>query len=246
MSESLSQLAERVTKQADRVLLHRKSATLLQDLKGRLDQIQDLNKQVLEISCGAALLLEVDPKLRVPKKRLSPRLKTLRKTEEKVAIEPTAIIPPEALDIAGLEEALAEVKKELLKRWSDFAKPERSIQGLESLADDAAVADTVKQLRLLLAQLEVDQADLPTKKSDVEEVRKTRKRLATLANQLIAFGYEEDVLAFLNKARDTRGVPISDVLKNPKLRKWLEDGKHTAHFRIVHESVLSSGFLYRK
>jgi len=246
MSESLSQLTERVAKQADRLLNHQKSATLLNDLLERQNQLRNLNAELQKLLTGAALLLDVDPKLRVPRKRLSPRLKTLRKLEEKVALDPVSILPPEALDIAGLQEAVEEIDKDLLKRWGEFAKPDRSAQGLETLGDDKAIADTVRQLQVVRSDLEARQAILPSKKPDIDEVRKLKKRLQTLADQLIAHGYEDDILSFITKARESRGVPVPEVLKNPKLRKWLEDGKHAANFRIVHESVLNRGLLYRR
>ena len=101
-------------------------------------------------------------------------------------------------------------------------------------------------MQAVRSELAAHQARLPSKKADIEEVRKLKKRLQTLADQLIAHGYEDDILSFITKARESRGVPVAEVLKNPKLRKWLEDGKHAANFRIVHESALNSGFLYRR
>jgi hypothetical protein len=246
MSESLSLLADRVAKQAERLLTHQKSATLLGDLSERQSQLHTLNGDLENLQTASSLLLEVDPKLRVPRKRLSPRLKNLRKLQEKVTIDPLVILPAEALDVAGLEEATEEIRKALLKRWCEFAKPERAAQGLETLGDDTTVSNTVRQLQTTRSELEEWQASLPAKKSEVEDVRKLKKRLEELADQLIAHGYDEAILSFITKAREPRGTAIAEVLNNPKVRKWLEDNRHASRFRIVHESVLSSGPIYRR
>lgn len=232
---SLAALAEMMRANADKYERGWRGEQFARQLKERRDQLDGLIDRANNIEQQRKTLLHADPKTRIPKRRLSPAVKKLERLESTVKIDIAKILETDALDTANLKEAFQEAEDGLLETWQKFAKVPKEIAGAEDLADVPELRDNIRKLRTNRAEIEVLSSKLPTTASQIANVRKLIQELTKISDALKTHGYDEEVLEFLSSAR-TRGVALSECLKNQKIRQWLESGKNAASFLVFHRS----------
>lgn len=238
-ADSLADLAKRVHENADTYMRSWRGEELAKLLRDRFMQLQNLSQRTERIATHHRIVLEADPKVRVPKKRLGPRVKNLAKLENVIALDIKKIVEPGAIDVEGLSEALEEAEEALLSAWQKFARPARETSGTDALVDLPELEQTARQLWATREQLEAKSKQLPTSESDVAYVRELQQQMTVLGDQIRTKGYPDEVLAFLSQVRTGRGATLAEVLKNPILRVWLETGRNASALRVVHDSALN-------
>lgn len=239
-SNSLAALAAHVQMNADKLERSWRGEQLAGQLRSRRDQLVTLIGRVERLARYRAAVIAADPKARVPKRRLSPAVKKIEKLESAAGVDIAKVVEPDALDAANLAEALKEVEQALLEVWQKFCKPPKDIPGAEALADVPELKESVDKLRSIRGQLEARGLQLPDDAKDAAAVIALQKQLRGLGDKLQAHGYDEEVLAFLGRARVLpRGASLADSLADPKVRKWLECGKNASAFIILHKSAVA-------
>ena len=238
-SDSLAALASSVQTNADKLASSWRGEQLAGQLRSRRDHLNTLIERVEKLAGHRAAVVAADPKARVGKRRLTPAINKLEKLESAVAVDIAKVVEPGALDYDNLAEALKEVEQALLETWQKFSKPPKDIPTADALADVPELKETVDKLRTTRGQLETHGEQLPVSIKDVATVRTLQKHLRTLSDKLQTHGYDEEVLAFLGRARVLpRGASLADSLADPKVRKWLESGKNASAFVILHKSAV--------
>ena len=237
---SLAALAAQVQVNADRYERGWHGEQFAKQLRDRVTQLDGLIQSVVMLSEHRKAVVTADPKARVPKRRLNPAIKNIEKLESTAAIDINKIVETNALDAANLKEALQEAKQALFENWQKFAKAPKDITAADALADVPELTETVRKLRTIREQLEIQAKQLPANSKVVATVRTLQENLRTLNNTLQTHGYADEVLAFLAQTRVVnRGVPLADSLKSPKIREWLESGKNASQYVILHKSTLN-------
>jgi hypothetical protein len=238
---SLADLATQVQKNADSFERSWRGEQLAKQLRDRRDQLDKINERADNIVKQRGIMLSVDTKLRVPKRKLSPAIKKLEKLEAAVKIDINKIVESDSLDIPSLFEALGEVEQSFLEVWQKFTKPSKDVSGADALANVPELEQTVQKLRTTREQLEIQGRQLPAGTKEVTSVRNLQQQMLTLTDRLLTHGLDNDVLAFLAQTRiANKGVPIAELLNKPKILKWLEAGKNASPFVVLHKSALNS------
>lgn len=233
---SLAALAEVMRANADKYERGWRGEQFARQLRDRRDQLDELINRAKNIGQQRKILLNADPKLRIPKRRLSPAVKKLEKLESTIKIDIAKIVEPEALDTTNLKEAFQEAEGVLLESWQKFAKVPKEIAGAEELADVPELQDNIRKLRVNRAEIEMLSSKIPTATGHISTVRRLIQELTKISDALKTHGYDEQVLEFLSQTR-TRGVSLSECLRNQKIRQWLESGKNAAGFVVFHRSA---------
>jgi hypothetical protein len=233
---NLFDLARRVQYNAERFAYSRNNAGLAEHLRARLEQISEITERAKTLQTRRHLMAQVEPTIRIPKRKLVQRIRTVENLESSTANDVATIIQRDALDSDAFGEAFDEVETTMLDLWRKFARPAREVrtEGLDSVAGLAAV---VQELRTLRLTLDARGRELPADAAALEQVAKLKVEITTLTDRILTSGYPEEVLSFIAQSRHPRGISLADILKNPTLRKWLEEKNHAAAFRIIHESV---------
>ena len=236
---SLTALAERVRTKAEEYARSLQGEDLTDRLRQRLAQIEPLVVRAAGIVQSRKLVKSADPKLRLSRQQLHPKLTKVKSLEEDTALDVTRVLEPKAFDPDGIKDGFDEAEKTLLESWQKFARPKQSAAGAAALADVPALAETVQQIHSTRQQLETDAKALPKSLEKVAAVRELQQKLATLSDTLRTHGCDEDVLAFLAQARKPEGIALAEVLKNPKVSAWLAAGRNADALRIIHKSALN-------
>jgi hypothetical protein len=231
---SLFDLAAGVQSKTERFDRARQGKELADDLRERLQQIAAITERIGKLQRSRDVVAGAAPALKLPKKSLRLRVKSVEKLEASVATDIKKLTERNALDPNAFHEALAEAEGVVFDAWRKFAKPPREI-AVGAMEGDPD-ADKLRALRL---QLEARAKQVPAGEADIAEVVRLKEEIGELSDRLLAAGYDEEVLRFLEQARGPRGVGLAEVLASPKLVQWLQDKKHTAALRLVHESVLN-------
>lgn len=233
---NLFDLATNVQSNAEKFARSRDNAGLAGHLRARLQQISGFTERAKTLETRRRLVAQVESGVRVRKGKLAQRIKCVEKLEASIATDVAKIIERDALDPAAFDETFGEAETAVLESWRKFARPPREIR-TEGLDGDTELAAIVQQLRTARQTLDAKGRELPTDAATVKQVEKLKAEIGKLSDRILASGYPEEVLGFIAQARQPRGVSLADVLKNPTLRKWLEEKNHAAAFRIIHESV---------
>ncbi len=239
-SNSLADLATEVQLKADRYDRSWRSEQLATQLQERRRQLDILIGRVTAIAAQRSIAVEVDPKIRVPKRRLGPAIKKVEKLEASVQIDVSKIVEADALDVTNLEEVLKEIEQTFLDSWQKFVKPPKDLIGTDSLVDVPELTDAVRQLKAFRIQLDGRSKILPSNGDVVLEVRSLQEKIQEISDTLRTHGFDDEVIAFLTQARiAVRGVPLGDVFKKQKIREWIEKGSNASAFVVVHKSLLN-------
>lgn len=237
---SLADLAAQVQRNADSFEKGWRSEELAKQLRNRRDQLTTLNERAHKVIEHRAIMLTVDPKLRIPKRKLSPAVKKLEKLEATLKIDITKIVETDALDAPALLDAFAEVEQSFLENWQKHSRPGKDLSGADALANVPELEEAVQKLRTTRDSLEVHSRTLPTDAASIASVRKLQEQIRKISEQLQTHGLDGEVLAFLTQTRTAnKGVPVADLLSKPKVIKWLQSGKHSSQFLVIHKSTLS-------
>jgi len=236
---SLAELATRVHEKADASMRSWYGEELAKLLRARRTQLETLAERTGRIATQRSIVIKADPKVRVPKKRFTLRIKNLVKLETVAALDIRRIVEADAIDVEGLGEALEEAEEALLDAWQKFARTPREASGADALADVPEMEQTARQLRATRQQLEAKSKQLPTTEKDVRDVRELQQQLTALGDQIRTKGYPDEVLAFLSQVRAGRGVALAEVLNNPTLRAWLDTKRNASALRVLHDSALN-------
>lgn len=236
---SLFDLAAGVQTKTERLTRSRQGSELATNLRERLQQIAAIADRTGKLQTSREIIARAVPSVRVPRQRLRQRVKGLEKLETAVATDINKLTERDALDATAFDETLKEAEGAVLETWRKFAKPAREV----AVGDvDDPVADELRNLR---QQLDTRATQLPAGEPDIAEVIRLKKKIGELTDRLLASGYDEEILRFLAQTRTGRGVPLAEVLAKPKLLQWLQEKKHAAVLRVVHEAVLSQPFSLR-
>jgi hypothetical protein len=236
---SLADLAKRVQEKADLAMRSWSSEELTKLLRTRCAQLEAVGARAGRVVTHRSVVLMADPSAKLPKKRISLRVKSLLKLEAAAEIDIRKIVEANVIDVQDLGEALQEAEKALLEAWQKFARPPKEASGADALFDVPELEQAARQLRATRQQLEEISKQLPTTEADVRVVRELQERLTALGDQIRTRGYPDEVLVFLSQVRTARGVPLADVLNNPTLRAWLDTKRNASALRVLHDSALN-------
>ncbi|MBN8460101.1 MAG: hypothetical protein J0M04_19915 [Verrucomicrobia bacterium] len=237
---SLFDLAADVQSKTERFDRARQGKELAEDLRERLQQITAITDRASNLQRSRDVVAVAVPALKLPKKSLRLRVKSIERLEAAVVSDIKKLTERNALDPSVFYEALGEAEAVVLDAWRKFAKPPREV-AIGALEGDP----DADQLRSLRQQLDARAKQVPGSETDIAEVVRLKEEIGELGDRLLAAGYDEEVLRFLEQARGPRGVALGEVLASPKLAQWLQDKKHTAALRLVHENVLNQRNSFR-
>jgi len=165
--------------------------------------------------------------------------KQLEKCSKAFGESSDAILEPKALDSDKYLAALKKYVTTLLETWSPFAR---------QAADDAAPTISVlgevqgrsaDALRQMQTDLQKRAATLPKNAQELAQVKALKEKLAAELATQKKNGLNSDVEAFLRKL--PAGVPLSEVLSQPNLLKWLEKEKLLGSFHVIRQSQTGWG-----
>jgi hypothetical protein len=139
-------------------------------------------------------------------------------------------------DVEKRVAAFAEkLEKAILDCWSEYARGKARSDNEDLLAVLEKIPDfkpTVKKVRALRAQLQLQTSKVPSSPGDLAHFHATLTAIAQEWSTLGSDAVPQTVIDFLRKAVSAEGARLDVLLDEPAIAKWLTEKKLMPAFRI--------------
>jgi len=229
----LSDLVELFISEAKQYKNRQETKENLLNFHHRKTQLESLCKQGEMLSNCIVSMKNKKVKHSVPKRRLSPRIKSLSILIEGYGSSPEIIIQPNKLDIQAFEEMFSEIEEKLKNAWRSFTNYDRRADSFIKVADDdPSSGNALNKLKELVSELNNLKSILPERNEDIDYIKNIKRGISQECDSLEAEGLDEEIGKFLVEVRSVSGFPLKKLLESPNIIDWLNEKSRASSFTI--------------
>lgn len=231
MPEPILQKANELENLTKRYAELRQQKGILDGFKTRRDKLRELAKSVGALVQAQKLLASSGVRIRNNGVDLAGFQDKVSEVTVRFVKNPNSILQPRAVDLNQFQNTITAISNSLIASWKSYTAPGVQGEALVNVLDRyPPFRETAGRIRRLRQQLLQKAQELPSSEQDVRAVTDLKYQLAAEIRSLSGKGLDEEVLDFLR--RSARGVPLSKLLSNPKVLKWLQEEDLIGCFEI--------------
>jgi hypothetical protein len=241
---SLYELATEIEALAQSVLQGADLRQRRRDLHERQEQLANLQERAARVLGARDRLALAGVKIKPSRSKLKAKVAALEKLENEASKSIELLLEPDALDQKEIVLGLEQIEAGLLEGWKNKINPLEETGGMAEVATGMpGLAATARQLTKCREELNRVASRLPDTSDTVAVGLQLRSDHDALVKKLSAAGLDDKLLAFLQHAGRSSGIPLDEVLKDKTVWEWINSKNHAASFRLKLDSGSSPQFL---